>query len=200
MTQGKIKLVRFLIPAVTLGMAAARIVYPSINIDGITLALIGIALAPWLAPLIKTLELPGGVKIQLQDLQRASARAESMGLLAPPEETPPEGEAAVQSIAHQDPNLALAGFRIEVEKRLKRLASAHGLPAWNMDAEQLLQCLSEKSVLKPEENSVLRDMINGVSAAVHGAKVDTRAADWALNVGPRLLKALDNRLHKPDKN
>jgi len=42
--------------------------------------------------------------------------------------------------------------------------------------------------------TVLSDMIGLLNAAVHGAEVDSKAADWAMEVGPRLLKALDERI------
>ena len=44
------------------------------------------------------------------------------------------------------------------------------------------------------ERSVLADMVGLLNNAVHGAKVDHRAASWAIDVGPRLLKALDERI------
>lgn len=37
-------------------------------------------------------------------------------------------------------------------------------------------------------------MIGLLNSAIHGAKVDDRAVDWALDVGPRLLEALDEKL------
>ncbi len=37
-------------------------------------------------------------------------------------------------------------------------------------------------------------MISLLNEAVHGAKVDKKALDWAMEVGPRILKALDKRI------
>ena len=44
------------------------------------------------------------------------------------------------------------------------------------------------------ERSVLADMVGLLNNAVHGAKVDHRAASRAIDVGSRLLKALDERI------
>ena len=55
---------------------------PNLTIDGITATFLVIAIIPWLAPLFKTIELPGGLKVEFQDLQNAKERAESVGLLA----------------------------------------------------------------------------------------------------------------------
>ena len=39
-------------------------------------------------------------------------------------------------------------------------------------------------------------MVNMLNAAVHGATVDTQAAEWAINIGPKLLTSLDERISK----
>jgi len=38
------------------------------------------------------------------------------------------------------------------------------------------------------------DLVGLLNNAVHGAKVDHRAATWAIETGPRLLRALDQKL------
>ena len=42
-------------------------------------------------------------------------------------------------------------------------------------------------------------MINLLNSAVHGAKVDSRSANWAIDIGPRLLTSLDERVDKTNK-
>ena len=176
-------------------LALAHIVFPVLAIDAITLALIVIAILPWLAPLVKSLELPGGWKVEFQELQKAAARAETAGLLA---ETAPEPEAtfSFQTIATRDPILALAGLRIEIERRLSLLVDAHNLNTGRraLGVGQLLRILVQAEVLTNEERSILADMVNLLNSAVHGAEVDSRAAAWAIDVGPRLLTSLDERV------
>jgi uncharacterized protein YutE (UPF0331/DUF86 family) len=175
-------------------LALAHIVWPQLAIDAITLALIVIAILPWLAPLVKSLELPGGWKVEFQELQKAASRAESAGLLAA---TPSQDVVAFsfQSIAMRDPYLALAGLRIEIEKRLSLLAQIHGLNSSRpMGVGQALRALAQAEVLTSEERSILADMVNLLNAAVHGAEIDTRVASWAIDVGPRLLTSLDERV------
>ena len=58
--------------AVTLGalaLAAAHVAWPHLEIDSVTLVLIGIALAPWIAPLLKSFEL-GGAKFEFRELRQ----------------------------------------------------------------------------------------------------------------------------------
>lgn len=180
-----------------LALALVHIIWPALAIDAITLALIVIAVLPWLAPLVKSLELPGGWKVEFQELQKAASRAESAGLLAA-KPSPEESAFSFQSIANRDPVLALAGLRIEIEKRLGRLAESQGLNEGRrpLGVGQLLRLLTQAEVLTNEERAILADMVNMLNSAVHGADVDPRAAAWAIEIGPRLLTSLDERVHE----
>lgn len=178
-------------------LALAHILWPKLAIDAVALALIVIAILPWLSPLVKSLELPGGWKLEFQELQKAASRAETAGLLAA-EPKEPEALFSFQSIANRDPVLALAGLRIEIEKRLASLAEAHSLSSGrrSLGVGQLLRLLAQAEVLTNEERSILADMVNLLNSAVHGADVDPRAAAWAIDVGPRLLTSLDERVQE----
>ncbi|GAB6096440.1 hypothetical protein JCM14469_26930 [Desulfatiferula olefinivorans] len=180
-------------------LAIAHLIWPHIAIDAITLALIVIAILPWLAPLVKSLELPGGWKVEFQELQRAASRADTAGLLAA-EPSRTEDSFSFQSISKRDPNLALAGLRIEIEKRLSKLAEVNNIEQRRpMGIGQLLRALAQREVLTNEERSILSDMVNMLNAAVHGATVDRQTADWAIDVGPRLLTSLDERIEEAKK-
>jgi len=185
---------RYTVTLCSLLLALAHLLWPSISIDAITLVLVVIAILPWLTPLVKSLELPGGWKIGFQELQKAASRADTAGLLAA--EAPKAEESfSFQAIASRDPNLALAGLRIEIEKRLAELAEVSGTEQRRaMGIGQLLRNLTQHEVLTNEERSVLSDMVNMLNAAVHGASVDPRSADWAIDIGPRLLTSLDERI------
>ncbi len=50
-------------------IALAHLIWPTIAIDAITLILLFIALIPWLSPLFKSLEIPGGWKIEFQEIK-----------------------------------------------------------------------------------------------------------------------------------
>lgn len=180
-------------------LAIAHLIWPNIAIDAITLALVVIAILPWLAPLVKSLELPGGWKVEFQELQKAASRADTAGLLAA-EPSPSEDSFSFQSISKRDPNLALAGLRIEIEKRLSKLAEVNNVEQRRpMGIGQLLRALAQREVLTNEERSILSDMVNMLNAAVHGATVDRQSADWAIDVGPRLLTSLDERIEEAKK-
>jgi hypothetical protein len=199
-----------LISAGALLIALAHLIWPQVKIDAITIALIVIAIVPWLAPLFKSLELPGGVKLEFQELQRATIAAQQAGLLPSetivrmPEDVPKRPEAldadkyTFQVVANVDPNLALAGLRIEIEKRLFRLAVVSGIEPRRRGMGGLLRDLRHHDVLGRQEQDVLERLSVLLNNAVHGALVDERGAAWAADVGPPLLEELDRRIARAE--
>jgi hypothetical protein len=182
---------------VTLGalaLALVHLTWPSLAIDSITLVLVAIALVPWLTPIFKSFELPGGWKVVFQDLEKAGQEADAAGLLAPPAAVTTQTKFSFQRAAQEDPNLALAGLRIEIEKRLVALAEKKGIEVRGRGLGQLLRILSQNQVLNEQARSALADMTGLLNSAVHGAAVDSQTAMWAIKIGPRILQGLDEML------
>jgi hypothetical protein len=181
---------------VTLSAVAAAVthlVWPAAAIDGVTAALLLVAVVPWLQPLFKSLELPGGVKVEFQDLQKVAERADAAGLLATPPSSDERPGYSFLQVASLDPNLALAGLRIELERRLGLLAGSRGDTDIPRGIGGLLRFLNLRELIGGAERAVLGDLVVLLNSAVHGAKVDREAAQWALDIGPRILQALDER-------
>lgn len=182
---------------VTVGAVALVTVHffwPTAAIDGVTATLLLVAIIPWLQPLFKSLELPGGLKVEFQDLQKVAERADAVGLLATNSSTAsPSTSYPFLQVATADPNLALAGLRIELERRLEQLARSRG----NVDIPRgigaLLRFLNQREWIGGAERAVLTDLVALLNSAVHGARVDPEAAQWALDIGPRILRALEER-------
>lgn len=187
--------VQYTITLSVLLLALAHLIWPSLTIDAITLALVVIAIIPWLGPLFKSIKLPGGLEVEYKDLEETTERLESTGLLpATPNAPPPT--LAFLLVAQEDPNLALAGLRIEIEKRLFALAEKTGGMPRKRGVGGYLLYLRDKGVLTQEQHSVLADMIGLLNSAVHGAEVRKDIAAWAMDVGPKLLTELDRRIEE----
>lgn len=95
-------------------LVIGHILFPELRIDAITVTLLGIALIPWLGPLFKSVELPGGVKVEYQELERAGKKIEMSGLITSEHALRPmqKHEYSFQAVSGDDPNLALSGLRI----------------------------------------------------------------------------------------
>lgn len=173
-------------------IAFVHLKWPDLKIDSITLTLLLVAVVPWLSQIFKSLELPGGWKVEFQDLQKAKKRADEAGLLSGKVQS--ESPYSFQLVVDDDPNLALAGLRIEIEKRLNQIAESYQMDTGRSSAGRLLRLLGQRDLISHQEQSVLADMMGLLNGAVHGAKIDNRAADWAMDVGPRLLASLDEKI------
>jgi hypothetical protein len=187
-----------IISLVALSLALGHIFLPKVALDLTTAFLLVVAALPWLAPLFKSLELPGGLKVEFQDLEKAKENAAKVGLLANPAEN--RQELTFITVAAEDPNLALAGLRIEIERRLDAIARARGLGDRPYGIRQLMQKLVSIGAISHAEVSVLNDLVGLLNRAVHGAEIEPRAAQWAIETGPSLLAALDELARKPAKN
>ncbi len=67
----KLRTIQIVITFCAIAVALLHALFPSIQIDAITVTLIGIAVIPWLGTLFKSVELPGGVKIEYHELEKA---------------------------------------------------------------------------------------------------------------------------------
>lgn len=189
--------IRYLITLLAVVVAVLHGIFPNITIDGISLTLLVIAMLPWLSSLFKSIELPGGLKVEYQALEKIEERARSAGLLSEQVSSPPDTY-SFQTVAPRDPNLALAGLRIELEKRLVRLAESRQLPVRKSSIGYLLTQLNQRELIAGSERALLSDMVGLLNSAVHGAEVEPAAAEWALEIGPRILKALEERAESPE--
>ncbi len=60
---------RWLVTGIAFSVILIRIIFPTLVIDAVALGLIILALAPWLSPIIKSIEIAGVGKIELQELK-----------------------------------------------------------------------------------------------------------------------------------
>ncbi|MBI4732243.1 MAG: hypothetical protein HY781_09005 [Chloroflexi bacterium] len=192
----KIKPIQVIITASALILIGAHIIWPKLSIDSITAILIAIAVVPWLGTLFKSVELPGGVKVEYQELIKAKDNAERAGLLAPLNKKDNQKLYIFEQIAEEDPNLALAGLRIEIEKRLRTIAESNKLEVKKEGIATLSRRLVENDLLTQQERSAILDISFLMNSAAHGYTVDRNTTNWAMEVGPRILKTLDNKIAK----
>ena len=112
-----------------------HMIYPNIVIDAITISLIVIAIVHWLGILFKSLELPGGLKVEYKDIEKVRDEADKAGFKVQDSKSKNQ-EFVFLQIADRDPNLALAGLRIEIEKRLIKIAQSNNIVIKNPSVYQ----------------------------------------------------------------
>lgn len=164
---------------------------PALKVDVVTVALLVVAVLPWAYTVIQSVTLPGGYGVKFQDIAAAGAKLEnseavvSLSASASNETQQPILE-RVQSL---DPNLAVAGLRIEIEKSIRKIADAHGIPSHG-PLTTLLGTLGAEGLLAATMVDGLRTLIRIGNEAVHGATVDPEAAEWAILHSQQIIRSL----------
>lgn len=184
--------IKVLISLGAVALVAVHLIWPGLTIDAITLGLVIVAILPWLSSLIESAKFPGGWEVKFRDVEAAGQK-----ITASSEVTAevPSPKPSYLEISDQDPNLALVGLRIEIEKRLRILAEKHQIPS-QRSLMRLFDELRKRDILNDASMSGLQELVMAGNQAAHGAKVEHRIAEWAFDYGPIILTALDEKLDK----
>lgn len=199
--------------AITVAASSAAFIhaiFPGIKIDLTTAILIVVAAAPWLVSVVKSIELPGGFKIELQDVKAAtdsisSPEAHAAAVEGALTDTVPTSPVTsqdrtaslqlMQELATRDPSLALVSMRIEIEKRLRELAEVVGIPTEKKSVAYLLRELQRREAIRPPEAAAgLNELVALGNQAAHGIQVSDNAATWVTDWAPFILALLDAQI------
>ena len=172
-------------------LVVVRLIWPNLKIDSITIGLLILGILPWLAPLIQSVKLPGGIKITLRDVQEAAQKAAQT--TDTPEQMVVSESPSLFEVADLDSNLALVYLRIEIEKRLRTLAQNANLNSMG-SLSRLFRDLQKGGVVDDVVFSGLQELIMAGNQAAHGAEVEPSVADSILEYGPRIINALDRSI------
>lgn len=172
---------------------------PNLKIDAIFITLIIIAIIPWLEPLLKSVELPGGLKVEFQDFKKLEDEAIKAGLIKTESKTETIENKHTETytfieIAEKNEELALVGFRIEIEKRLRSLADKYSIESNRFSVTRLIEALAKEEIITNAEKISLIDIISTLNKASHGMEYDQRSANWVIENGPKILESLDEKL------
>lgn len=164
-------------------LIAVRIWKPDLKIDTITLGLLIVVLLPWLSAMLESAKFPGGWEVKFRDLQAAAGEVTGEEITAAPTDEEPS------RYNQEDPNLALVGLRIDVERQLRALSRQHGLKD-SLPLPRLLRELESNGHIADSAADGLKKIIAAGNQAAHGARVELDVADWAIKSAPRILAAL----------
>lgn len=180
-------------------LALLHIFVPNLGIDATLISLLIIAALPYIIPFIKSVELPGGFKIELKDVKAATDKIISLKGEAKVKTSTSEPMLDVEDsfstlrhIAEIDPNLSLVGFRIELEKRLLKIAEQNKIDTYRKPLQYIVTSLIGRQLLPGSVASGLSELIAMGNRAAHGVNVSPDAAEWVLDVGPSILNTLDS--------
>jgi len=208
------KKIRWSITLICAALFAAHHLWPEFRLDLPSTILVLVAILPWLAPVIKSVEIPGGFKIELQDVKAATDKAlatlvtgaaDAKELKSQPLDRPfvkfmpasgsaTTRETGAQPVEEIDARVRLIIFRTELQRRIIALARESGIATEAQSALSLLQELAEKDVLPVELSAALTELIALANQAAHGAPVSAGAARWLKDTSPAILLRLDQMI------
>jgi len=91
-------------------------------------------------------------------------------------------------LAEQDPNLALAGFRIETETMLKNLAKGWNVAVSERDSAGFIASkLKERGAITSRQYEFIMIIIKLCNAAIHGQKVTIKQVNELLDIADVLV-------------
>lgn len=194
------KKIKLIISIVAAFIAFTHLIFPKVNIDIITVTLIALAIIPWLEPLFKSVELPGGVKLEFQELEKIEEEAKKVGLISvesvstTSDENKDKSKYYFVEIAEKNQELALVSLRIEIEKMLREIATKYSIDTKKYSIIELIDALADKNILTIQETTVLKDMISTLNHTAYGVEYDQRNAQWVIDNGPAIVDSLENRI------
>lgn len=94
------------------------------------------------------------------------------------------------SVLAENPQLALATFRTELEQRLRRLTrDAVAQSAESIDS--ILRSLTDEGLFEPQAAEGFSNLLKMTERAMHGARVDPAMGAWIREEGVSILLSLD---------
>ena len=187
---------QWVITLVIIAAAVAHVLVPSVTIDRVAITLLAMMCVPWAGHLFSTLEIPGLLKIKGKVLEKISDPFVESGLLRDSGAPRPKRRHvyAFEAVAGGDRNMVLAGLRIELEGRLRKIAQSRGLGGESKTLRGVIGDLAHRDIVRRDDAKAIAELLTLLNRAVHGAAVDRAALEWALDVGPTLLDALEEHL------
>ena len=158
--------------------------------------LLAVATVPWLAGVVRRVELPGGLKIEYQDLEPVTKQVEQSGLLSAGRSDRGRSRHvfAFEELTRGDASLTLMGLHSEIEQRIRDIAQSRGIRDDNASDVTLIMRLIQEGILAGDEASALHQLLPVLAKAERGVQVDERVSDWVMNFGPQILNALEERI------
>ena len=155
--------------------------WDQVTIDSYTLVLLVLAVIPWLFPYIKSLELPGGIKVETKD---ALEKIEAVEV-----ELSPSTSFNYEGV---DSNMAFVALRVEIEKTIRQYKFESGRKSQSLPIR--LQLLANDGVITKALASALLEIVKLGNAAAHGQVINSEEAELILMRAGALVDKLDSSL------
>jgi methyl-accepting chemotaxis protein len=160
------RMVSIVITTVAIAAIVAHLLRPALAIDVIALVLVGIAILPWLGPILESIELPGGFKATLREVKDATLREV--------EKTTQEAKATAQAALSRSEEVhQTAQATLSETRAVKEVAQAL-LSQTQVVKEVARATLSETHAVKEQTQAVKE---TAQAALFHSAEIDKKVSE-----------------------
>jgi len=195
---GKIgKIIQWIIMILVLTLLIAHVLkWDKIQVDGTTLALVGILLVIPLIEFIRRIRI-GEFEAEIgpKEVEKIKAKAsDELTLLPKNIRSESELYSQIVDVVRQDPQLGLAKLRMELEKVLKALFKLFDEERkyYSPRLSYMVEKLSKEGHVPQSMASSLKDVISLANRVIHGGSVRTYVAEELAIFGVQLLEELKN--------
>lgn len=147
---------------------------------------LSLAIVPWVVSFIEKLTLPGGIEVVLS---RAASRVDAAHTVPDQQDID-----AFKYLSGNDPNMAIALLRIQIERRIREIAESLSIArdprSRSGSLGSLVNELTALKAISPEASALIRDLMPVLNEAVHGVRLSADASVFALEYGPKILAML----------
>lgn len=185
---------KYIISLIAIIALILKLTYPRFNIDNTVVILIFIALIPWIQGIFKSIELPSGHKIELQEFNSAAEKIDNINknhtidILSDSQLI--KSRPSFLSLVDMDVNLALISLRLEIEKRIKSLAATYEISI-NQQLDIITKELQKKGVFDERTLSGLLEIVKLGNDAAHGSIINFDKKEIIIEKGKAILLKLD---------
>lgn len=189
---------KIMISMLFIAVLIIRIVLPDLKIDTTSIVLIILATIPWVIQFIKSLEINGVGKVELVNKDKKKEMEENAvnaGLGITKTNVDESKQYSFINLRYNDPKLALAGLRIEIENSLRRIAENNSLDVSFVGIIQMTRLLVKEHLIDGNEQSIISDITVVLNKAVHSqlSSYESETFDWVFDLGISLLKSLNKK-------
>jgi hypothetical protein len=192
--------VKIFVTFIAASVAAIHLIFPGLKIDYVTGAFVILALIPWMEPLFKSINLPGGAGIQYRDLQKTETLVEESGLIYRPIEEDLESGHTISNteftaVAANNLDLTIPAFQIELDKNLRQLADKNGITASGKSILTLVDGLEEKKIINGYEAGAIKSLIISLNKYAMAGNNMEKFTEWVINKGPGIINGLKRKIN-----
>lgn len=189
---------KIIITIIFLSIFFIRILKPELNIDTSSIIVLVLAVIPWIYKNIKSLEISGLGKIEFineKQKKKIDKKAIDAGI-SNINLDDINKKYNFYNLRYDNPKLALAGLRIEIESILNEIAKKNNLKIYNTGLGNITNILIKKELIDKNEKAIISDIIVILNKAVHSQleKYESESFDWVFDLGLKLLESLKSKL------